>query len=200
MKSSWDGRVHAYIYVCLRPLMEGAEHGDRGVGMARIKEKEGENQKKKKQRMKMWGQQGWNTALYLLGENLEMFNRLLHCPQFFDSTVYHHHHFQVLSCHFYRSWQKCGDLEGQNERQKERQSDQTRIILMSSSRKMREEYDLCACVTPIFFRLFLLVDKCRSHRDQGNNSRTEKNNIAKITLLSNKTYFSSWHIFFKDLK
>lgn len=37
-----------------------------------------------------------------------MFNWPSHCPQFFDWNIYS---FPVLSCHFYRSWQQCGEAK-----------------------------------------------------------------------------------------
>lgn len=47
------------------------------------------------------------------------------------STAYHHHHhhFQVLSCHFYRSWQQCGETEKRSRRVQMKDRKNDRVLL-----------------------------------------------------------------------
>ena len=98
----------------------------------------------------MWGQQG-GKQLYI--SSVEIWRCLTGLCTVLSSLsgaspVYHHHHFQNLSGHFYRSWQQCGlweeELEGTNERQ--RVTGQRRLFWMCISRGMKRKCKGCVCV------------------------------------------------------
>lgn len=99
---------------------------------------------------------GGKEALYLLSENLEMFNWPLHCP-----SVLWMEHLQYIITIMSSPVIFTGvgsNVEKLRGRHKEWQSGQKRLIWISNSRRRKRKCKRCVC---LYIVLFLLVCKRR---------------------------------------